>query len=82
EIFVPGQTGRIETNSTLRGLTSQGASAVAGSTTTTRTGTYSFSNHWTINGADDPRAVADQIDGRFRQLLADLESEQRGLLSD
>lgn len=82
ELFVPGASGRIETNDTLRRLTADGTSAVAGSTTTTRTGAYSFSNHWTINGADDPRAIADQIDGRFRKLLVDLESEQRGLLSD
>ncbi|ABD08011.1 Phage tail tape measure protein [Rhodopseudomonas palustris HaA2] len=82
ELFVPGATGRIETNGALRQMTSSGAAAAAGSTTTTRTSTYSFSNHWTINGAENPRAIADQIDGRFRRLLADLESEQRGLLSD
>ncbi|QND70765.1 phage tail tape measure protein [Tardiphaga robiniae] len=83
ELFVPGVTGRIETNNRLRGLVSSGAEAVAGSTSTNMTrGPTSITNHWTINGADDPREVAKQIDSRFGELLRRLEADQRGLLSD
>jgi TP901 family phage tail tape measure protein len=83
ELFVPGATGRIETNNRLRGLVSSGAEAVAGSTSinTTR-GPTSITNYWTINGADNPREVAKQIDSRFGELIWHLETEQRGLLSD
>ncbi|MBR1131911.1 phage tail tape measure protein [Bradyrhizobium iriomotense] len=83
ELFVPGMSGRIEPNDTLRRLTSDGASAVASSSENTTTpGPVTIQNHWTINGADDPRAVASQIDARFSILMRQLESEQRGLLSD
>lgn len=83
ELFVPGQTGGIETNNTLRRLTADGATAVAGSTNNTTTrGSTTITNHWTINGADDPRAVVSRIDSRFAELMRQLESEQRGLLSD
>ena len=83
ELFVPGATGRIETNNRLRGLVSSGAEAVAGSTSTNTTrGPTSITNHWTINGADDSRAVAGQIDRRFGELMRQLKHEQRGLLSD
>lgn len=83
ELFVPGMSGRIESNDKLRSLTADGASVVASSSegTTTR-GPVTIQNHWMINGADDPRAVADQIDARFSILMRQLESEQRGLLSD
>jgi hypothetical protein len=82
ELFVPGMTGRVETNNTPRRLTADGAAAVAGSTTTTTRGPTTITNNWTINGADDPRGVARQIDSRFGELLRQLEGEQRGLLSD
>ncbi|RTL61581.1 MAG: phage tail tape measure protein [Pseudonocardiaceae bacterium] len=83
ELFVPGATGRIETNNTLRRLTTDGTAAVAATESrTVRSGAINVTNHWTINGADDPRGVADQIDSRFSELMRRLESEQRGLLSD
>lgn len=82
ELFIPGATGRIETNNTLRRLTADGASAVAGSSNTTNRGSVSVTNNWTINGADDPRAVADQIDSRFSELMRRLETEQSSYLSD
>lgn len=83
EIFVPGATGRIETNNTLRRLTADGTSVAAQSSSyNSASRTFNIQNHWTINGADDPRAVAGQIDSRFGELLRRLESEQRGLLSD
>ncbi len=84
ELFVPGMSGRIEPNDKLRSLTSDGAAAVASSseTATMTRGPINIQNHWMINGADDPRAVASQIDSRFAMLMRQLESEQRGLLSD
>jgi hypothetical protein len=45
-------------------------------------GPTTITNHWIINGADDPREVARQIDSRFGELLRQLEAEQRGLLTD
>jgi hypothetical protein len=83
ELFVPGMSGRIETNDTLRRLTADGAAAVAGSTNnTTSRGAVTITNNWTISGADNPREVVRQIDSRFAQLLRQMEAEQRGLLSD
>jgi hypothetical protein len=82
ELFVPGRTGRIETNDTLRRLTADGAAAVAGSTNnTTSRGPVTFSPTFHITG-ENPQAVADQIDNRMRRFLAELEAEQRGFLSD
>lgn len=83
ELFVPGQTGRIETNNTLRRLTADGAAAVAGSSTnnTTTRGPVSFNPTFHITGGD-PREVVGQIRTEMRRFLAELESEQRGLLSD
>jgi TP901 family phage tail tape measure protein len=83
ELFVPGATGRVETNNTLRRLTADGTAAVAATESrSVRSGTYTITNHWEINGADDPRAVADQVEAHFTGMLRRLESEQRGLLSD
>lgn len=83
ELFVPGMSGNITPNDTLRWLTADGTAAVAGSTTNnTSRGPTTITNHWEINGANDPRAVASQIDSRFAELMRQLESEQRGLLSD
>lgn len=85
ELFVPGLSGRIESNDKLRSLTSDGAAAVAAAPSEPGAragGPIAITNHWTINGADDPRAVEDQIDARFSILMRQLESEQRGLLSD
>lgn len=83
ELFVPGMSGRIETNDRLRRLTADGTAAVRGSTTNNTTrGPTTITNHWAINGADDPHGVARQIDSRFGELLRQMESEQQGLLSD
>jgi hypothetical protein len=59
-----------------------GAAAVAGSTSTTMPRAFNIQNHWMIDGADDPRAVASQIDDRFAALMRQIEGEQRALLSD
>lgn len=85
ELFVPGMSGRIEPNDKLRSLTSDGAAAVAATPSERGRragGPIAITNHWTINGANDPRAVANQIDNQFAVLMRQLESEQRGLLSD
>jgi hypothetical protein len=84
ERLTPGASGQITSNDRLRRLTADGAAAVAGSTSTTTStrGPVTITNHWEINEADDPRAVAQQIDSRFGQLLRQLETEQSGLLSD
>jgi hypothetical protein len=75
-------TGRIETHGALRRMTENGTAASAGTENRTSQRAYSITNNWTINGADDPRGVADQIDSRFAMLMRGLENEQRGLLSD
>lgn len=74
---------RIESNNTLSRLTADGASAVAGSNTTTTAthGPVSFNPVFHITGGD-PRAVAGQVRSEMQRFLAELESEQRGLLSD
>lgn len=59
-----------------------GATGEGGGSKSVRGGDTSIVNNWTINGANDPEAVRRQVDARFRALLAQLESEQRGLLSD
>ena len=83
ELFVPGMSGSISPNNTLRSLTADGASAVAGSTTNnTSRGPVTITNHWEINGVSDPRAVAEIAERRFGEMLARLEREQTGLLSD
>jgi phage-related minor tail protein len=82
ELFVPGSTGRIETHGALRRMTENGTAASTRIENRTSQRAYSITNNWTINGADDPRAVANQIDPRFSELMRGLESEQRGLLSD
>lgn len=67
----------------LRRLTADGASAVATiGSRNVRGGAISVTNHWTINGADNPRAVAAQVEAHFGSMMRRLESEQRGLLSD
>lgn len=83
ELFVPGMSGRIEPNNRLRSLTADGAAAVAISSSGGGTrGPTNITNNWAINGANDPRAVASQVDRQFGELIRRLESEQRGLLSD
>jgi hypothetical protein len=82
ELFVPGRTGRIGTNDTLRRLTVDGAAAVAGSTNNTTSRTYSLNPTINIVAGDDPRAIAGQVRFEMERYLRDLEAEQRGLLSD
>jgi hypothetical protein len=84
ELFVPGTSGRVETNGMLRRLTADGATAVAAATESRNVqgGAISVTNHWTINGATDPRAVAAQVEAHFQTMMRKLESEQSGLLSD
>jgi hypothetical protein len=82
ELFVPGMTGRIETNDTLRRLTADGASvAAATESRNVQGGAISFSPVFHING-DDPRGIAGQVRSEMQKLLAELEREQSGLLSD
>jgi hypothetical protein len=82
ELFVPGMSGRIESNDRLRRLTADGTTMLAGSTNnTTNRGPVTFSPTFHITGGN-PQAIADQIDNRMRRFLAELEAEQRGLLSD
>jgi hypothetical protein len=80
ELFVPGATGRIETNDTLRKLTADGAAAVVGSTTSTTTthGPVTLSPTFIINGADNPEAVERQIE----QYMDRLAREYQGMLND
>ncbi|WP_425905467.1 phage tail tape measure protein [Nitrobacter sp. TKz-YC02] len=82
ELYIPGMSGRIESNNRLRSFTADGVAALAGASSSTTRGPTTITNHWTINGADDPHGVARQIDSRFDELLRQLEGEQRGLLSD
>lgn len=84
ELFVPGVTGRIETNSRLNALTASGASAVAArenNTVPSKGGSVSFNPTFHISGGD-PRETAAQVRSEMHRFLAQLESEQRGLLSD
>ncbi|WP_047308775.1 phage tail tape measure protein [Rhodopseudomonas palustris] len=83
ELFVPGASGRIETNDTLRRLTADGASAVAASSSSY---SGSQSNSATISiqvaGNGDPDQIAREAEAAVYRAFARLESEQRGLLSD
>ena len=82
ELYIPGMSGRIESNNRLRSLTADGVAAVAGSTSTLSTRTYSLNPTINIVGGDDPRAIAVQVRSEMERYLRDLEAEQRGLLSD
>jgi len=83
EIFVPGQTGRIETNDTLRGLTTNGAAAVAGASSSSTTNTRSQRAEVTVQvQGGDPAAIGRAAEDAVYRVFARLESEQRGLLSD
>jgi hypothetical protein len=79
---MPGVSGRIETNNTLRRLTDNGTAAAAGSTFTSSTRTYTLNPSINIMGGDDPHAIAGQIRSEMERHLRDLEAEQRGLSSD
>jgi hypothetical protein len=81
ELYIPGMSGRIESHNRLRSLTADGV-AVAGSTSTLSTRTYSLNPTINIVGGDDPRAIAVQVRSEMERYLHDLEAEQRGLLSD
>jgi TP901 family phage tail tape measure protein len=93
EIFVPPAAGRIETNATLRRLSQAGSldgrplrtpsPEVIAQTAASRPapavrGDTRVENHFHINGAQDPGAVAREVE----RVLRRYESEQRGLLSD
>lgn len=83
ELFVPGMSGNITPNDTLRRLTADGAAAVAGTESrNVRGGPITINNRWEINGADDPRGIGAQVRTEMQRFLAELESEQRGYLSD
>lgn len=81
ELFTAGASGCIHTNDTLRRLTADDAAAVAGSTSTSSTRTYSLNPTFNTSGGD-PRETAGQIRTEMHRFLAELEAEQRGLLSD
>jgi hypothetical protein len=81
ELFMPGASGRVETNDTLRRLTADGTAATAASSRTVNTGAVNFNPTFNISG-DNPREVAGQIRAEMHRFLAELQSEQRGLLSD
>jgi hypothetical protein len=80
---VPGQTGRIETNHKLRGLTDSGAAAVAGASSSSTTNTRSQRAEVTVQvQGGDPSAIGRETEAAVYRVFARLESEQRGLLSD
>ena len=82
ELFVPSASGRIETNNTLRRLTSDGAAAISATESrSVHSGAIIFSPVFNISG-DDPRGIGDQVRTEMRYFLAELEAQQRGLLSD
>ncbi|KRR21718.1 phage tail tape measure protein [Bradyrhizobium retamae] len=83
ELFVPGQTGRIETNDTLRRLTSDGAAAVAGASSSSSTSnTNSATISIQVAGNGNANDIAREAEAAVYRAFARLESEQRGLLSD
>jgi hypothetical protein len=69
ELFVPGASGRIEANNALRRLTADGAAAVAGSTSTSSTRTYSLNPTINIMGGDDPREIAGQVRAEMERYM-------------
>lgn len=83
ELFVPGMSGRIESNDKLRGLTSDGAAAVASAsennTSVSRTNTAQITVQVQGGNPNDVRRAAEDA---VYAAFARLESEQRGLLSD
>lgn len=83
ELFVPGMSGRIESNDKLRSLTSDGAAAVASSsessTAVSRTNTAQITVQVQGGNPNDVRRAAEDA---VYAAFARLESEQRGLLSD
>ncbi len=82
ELFVPGMSGRIETNDRLRRVLADGVAMTTESPNNTMNrGPVTFSPTFHITGGN-PQAIADQIDNRMRRFLAELEAEQRGFLSD
>lgn len=83
ELFVPGMSGRIETNNTLRRMTADGTTVAAGGSSghvVSNTVHAPISIHVAGNG--DPDAIARETEVAVHRVLAQLESEQRGLLSD
>ncbi|MGJ4961343.1 phage tail tape measure protein [Bradyrhizobium sp. HKCCYLRH3061] len=86
ELFVPGASGRIETNATLRRLNASGAAAVAASSSAAGAGgMVSRSQRAEVNitvKGGDPAEVRRAAEEAVYAAFARLESEQRGLLSD
>lgn len=82
ELFVPGTTGRIENNDRLRKLTADGVAAVVRTeASTVRSANVNFSPTFNITGGN-PHETAAQVRTEMRRFMAELESEQRGFLSD
>jgi Phage-related minor tail protein len=73
EIFVPSGSGRIETNGALQRLASQGGGG-------SRAG-HQF-NVTIQGGGGDPNMIARRVREELHRLVREMESDQRGLLSD
>jgi hypothetical protein len=83
ELFVPGATGRIETNNRLRALTASGAGVVAARDKSPAAGPRSQTAHVTVKvDGGDPHAVGQAAEAAVYRVFARMENEQRGLLSD
>lgn len=82
ELFVPGASGRVETNNTLRRLTADGTAAISATESrTTHGGPITFNPVFNISG-DDPRGIGDQVRTELDRLLAEMQRAQSGYLSD
>lgn len=82
ELFMPGMSGRIESNDRLRRLTADGTTMLGGLTSSSSTRTYTLNPTINIMGGENPREIAGQVRSEMRRFLAELEAEQRGFLSD
>ncbi|MGX1098861.1 hypothetical protein [Amorphus sp. MBR-141] len=78
EIFVPSESGNIETNALYRRFTQAG---VASEARAARGGDHN-EFHLSIDGSQDPKATAAEVERTIYSILGRLESDQRNLLSD
>ncbi|WP_162820203.1 phage tail tape measure protein [Microvirga calopogonii] len=78
ELFTAPTSGEIVPNDRLRSLASKSVAHASGGRAPASQGDVHMTNHFTINGAQDPQAVAREVE-RF---MWRMESEQRALLSD